>query len=519
MSQDHLQIGLEHHRNGRLTQAEASYRALLKQQAGHPEAMHWLGVLHSQAGQWKEAIEWLSQAAAVKPGDAAYQHNLGQAYLNAGEFDHAVQAFEAASANAGEHAETRFSLGLALMARRQPDDPAEAVIAFSQAIGLGMDSPEAHRHLGAALLAAGQSEEAMVSLKTALSKKSEDAPTRYLLAMVEQDLGDVAEVRKNLLKAVEIDETFGRAWRALAELEAQDEHWGQAAALYRRAIAVKADDAAAYQGLGRVLQNAGKTEEALTAMRQAVRASRAVDSQPKSIEHFEQKIKLTSINAELHYTLATVTNLTPPAQIPAALLTDLFDRYAETFDDHLRKELLYTLPEKIVDAVAAQLPAVPMDILDLGCGTGLCGPLLKPWARWLAGVDLSPLMIERAKLRDVYDRLEVCDLVDALRRADRAFDLLTAADVLLYIGDLSPVFEAAAKALRPGGLFAYSVEGGTGDRYYLQVKSKRFAHSEPYLKKLAAMYGFKEESFEAVAARMDGGKPVPAYLAVLRSQG
>ena len=227
--------------------------------------------------------------------------------------------------------------------------------------------------------------------------------------------------------------------------------------------------------------------------------------------------KLDSLGSELHYTLATVANLSPPAQIPAVLLTELFDRYASTFDEHLRNTLQYTLPEKITDAVAALRPNLPMDILDLGCGTGLCGPLLKPWARWLAGIDLSPAMIEQAKAREVYDRLEVCDLVDALRKADRSFDLLIAADVLLYLGDLSGVFDAATRALRPGGLFAYSVESGAGDRYYLQAKSKRFAHSEPYLKKLAAMHGFHEESFESVTARLDAERPVPAYLVVLRN--
>ena len=134
----------------------------------------------------------------------------------------------------------------------------------------------------------------------------------------------------------------------------------------------------------------------------------------------------------------------PPAQIPGVLLTDLFDRYAPTFDDHLRGELQYTLPEKITDAIAAVRPAGLQDVLDLGCGTGLCGPLLRPWAEHLCGVDLSPLMIEQAKAREVYDTLEVADLVTAMRQAERGFDLLVAADVFLYIGDLSPVFEAAA---------------------------------------------------------------------------
>jgi predicted TPR repeat methyltransferase len=516
MPQDLLQIGLEHHRNGRLTQAESSYRAVLKENPGDVEAMHWLGVLLSQAGGWKEAIEWLEQAAAIRPADAAIQHNLGQAFLSTGQYDEAVAAFEAAAFLSAMRAETRYSLGLALLGRRAEEDAAEAVIAFRQAIALGLDTAEAHRQLGAALLATGAAEEAIGSLQTAIGKH-EDAPSRYLLAMAHQRKGEAKEVRKNLLKALEINDQFARGWAALAGLEQEAGHLAQAAAFYRRALVITPNDPTIHQALSRVLLEMGQREEATAALRQAVRASRVKgETTQGSVADLERRITLDSLGSELHYTLATITNLTPPAAIPAALLTDLFDRYAADFDDHLRGKLRYTLPEKITDAIAAVRPPGLVDVLDLGCGTGLCGPLLRPWARLLSGVDISPGMIDMAKARNVYDTLEVSDLVAAMRKARRAYDLLVAADVLLYIGDLSGVFEAAAECLRPGGIFAYSVESGGGERYHLQAKSKRFAHAKPYLQKMALMHGFEEQSFESVTARLDAEKPVPAYLVVVR---
>ena len=159
-----------------------------------------------------------------------------------------------------------------------------------------------------------------------------------------------------------------------------------------------------------------------------------------------------------------------------------------------------------------------MDVLDLGCGTGLCGPLLRPMARTLTGVDLSPAMIDKAREHGVYDRLEVGDLVETLRRFPRGYDLLVAADVFVYLGDLAPAFEAAAASLRPDGLLVFTVEAATeGDRYQLQHASRRYAHSEAYLRRLAGMYGFEERSLTSIEARADAGRPVKGYMVVLRA--
>ena len=118
----------------------------------------------------------------------------------------------------------------------------------------------------------------------------------------------------------------------------------------------------------------------------------------------------------------------------------------------------------------------------------------------------------------MYDQLDVGELLDAMKRSPRSFDLIIAADVFIYVGDLAEVFQAASACLRPGGLFIFSVEAGVGDRYSLAPEARRYLHSAPYLRRLASMCGFDEVSFAPVVIRYERGQIVPGYLPVLRLQ-
>jgi predicted TPR repeat methyltransferase len=136
------------------------------------------------------------------------------------------------------------------------------------------------------------------------------------------------------------------------------------------------------------------------------------------------------------------------------------------------------------------------------------------------GVDLSAGMIEKARAREVYDKLEVGDLVAALRAAEPAsFDVLVAADVMVYIGDLSPTFELAARVLRPGGLLAFSVEAGTHERFFLHKQTMRYTHQREYVQHLAKIFGYQLERLDALTGRYESEKPVPNYLVVARWPG
>jgi predicted TPR repeat methyltransferase len=125
-------------------------------------------------------------------------------------------------------------------------------------------------------------------------------------------------------------------------------------------------------------------------------------------------------------------------------------------------------------------------------------------------------MIDKARQRGIYDQLEARDIPDALRGSRGGWDLLVAADVLMYLGDLTPAFEAAAAALRPGGRFAFTVEAGEGDRYQLGKQTHRFAHSKPYVEHLSRIFAFQTETIQEVDVRKEAGTPVRGLLAVLR---
>ena len=553
MAQDNLQIALEHHRAGRLRQAADAYLALLDADPTHPDASHWLGVLAFQAGRPAQAINLLETAAAMRPNDPAFHHNLGMANLHAGRTSEAITAFERTLELLPNRTETLFAWGIAYLVRAQPGDADAAVFAFRQAHLAGLDAPQLHQYAGVAQLAAGRAPQAIADFLVALEKNPNDPSAWHMLAIAYRQAGDRDQVRKCLNKALEIDPTLARAWYALAALDFEEGNFDIAAALFRKAIKAQPDFSAAHQGLARALERAGRQSEAVAAFAQVLQSARGparptletpsaqtadsaalIDSILSSrarpaapspakpnlssaISNLEQKLTNPRM-VEFHHALVANAEIFAPAQIPANPLKNLFDRYADNFDNHLRNTLHYNVPELIAQAVAEVREGDHLfDALDLGCGTGLCGALLRPMVKTLAGVDLSPAMIEKARARGVYDRLGVGDLVATLNDNPAAFDLLTAADVFIYLGDLTPALQASLRALRPGGLLAFTVEAGPGDRYHLHQKTLRYTHSHPYLKHVIDIHGFHEEAFKEVVLRVESERPVHGYLLVLRA--
>ncbi|MBF0335428.1 MAG: methyltransferase domain-containing protein, partial [Alphaproteobacteria bacterium] len=184
------------------------------------------------------------------------------------------------------------------------------------------------------------------------------------------------------------------------------------------------------------------------------------------------------------------------------------------YDRHLIDVLDYRGHLLIRDA-AARLGAGG-DVLDLGCGTGLTGAAVRSRARRLAGIDLSPRMIDKARALEIYDSLEVAELIVALEASPASWDLLVAADVLGYLGELGPTFQAAAAALRPGGLFLGTVEElAEGDVPVLRP-TRRFAHPASHVRDRAAAAGLDIALFERATLRREKGVPVGGLVFALR---
>ena len=171
------------------------------------------------------------------------------------------------------------------------------------------------------------------------------------------------------------------------------------------------------------------------------------------------------------------------------------------------------------DAVRAQIGTVnrEMDVLDLGCGTGLCAALFRPFAHNLSGIDLSERMVDVARKLNLYDQLIVGDISIVLEGRNEIHDLIIAADVFVYVGELRRVIELCSAALKKKGLFAFTVEASSDEKKdFVLEPSGRYSHSRRYLRTLALSFGLQVLSIQNAVLRMERGNPVNGYVVVMR---
>jgi predicted TPR repeat methyltransferase len=214
---------------------------------------------------------------------------------------------------------------------------------------------------------------------------------------------------------------------------------------------------------------------------------------------------------------------TPP-KAPDAYVETLFDQHAESFEEILVEQLGYAVPV-LVRQRLQELKLGPFNrMLDLGCGTGLTGGALRDMVDEITGIDLSENMVEIAHEKDLYETLYVAEVEDFLEdNEEEPFDLVTATDVLPYLGALEPLFFGASENMVPGGIFVFSSEtlpeNILSGRSYMVSPHQRFAHSETYIRERLAATGFEISEISEINVRMQDGHPTPGYLVVARLKG
>jgi predicted TPR repeat methyltransferase len=293
------------------------------------------------------------------------------------------------------------------------------------------------------------------------------ADRRYAWAQDLESKGDLAGAAELLEQALELTPGYASAWFALGELREKLGDTDGAAAAYRKAREADPDD---------------RHGAVLNLMRL------------KAAE---------------------------PSGMPPAYVRTLFDHYAPDFDRSLTEGLNYSAPRLLLAAVEAAARGAGRTMhfavmLDLGCGTGLAGAAFRAKVDTLVGVDLSPRMIEQARQKNIYDRLEIGDLLRFLtaeQGAENKYDLVLAADVFAYLPDLAPVARAAAAVLTRGGLFAFTVESNDGEGVELGG-ALRFSHSAAHVRAALEGAGLKLLGLDSASTRMEKGWPVPGLVAV-----
>jgi len=209
----------------------------------------------------------------------------------------------------------------------------------------------------------------------------------------------------------------------------------------------------------------------------------------------------------------------PAAAMPKGYVRALFDSYAPGFDEALTEGLNYRAPELLFHAVEAEHAARPMkfgSVLDLGCGTGLAALPFRQFSDWMGGVDLSPAMLMQARGKGLYDRLiesEILAFLSSEAEIKARYHLVLAADVFMYLDDLTSVLKAIAQVLASSGQLAFSVETHAGDGVLLR-ETLRYAHGEAHVRAALAAAGLKLISLAFASTRTEKGVPVLGLIVV-----
>src|ERR1700722_6392663 len=283
---------------------------------------------------------------------------------------------------------------------------------------------------------------------------------------------------------------------AYAKAAADEGDWGAAAELFEQALERTPHWAAAWFALGEAREKLCDLDAAARAFRETLVADPA-DAQGAMAR------------------LALIGRGEAPDALTAAYVARLFDEYAPRFDKHLTDNLGYRAPALIVEA----LSAIASDrrfasAVDLGCGTGLMGEALQGRVDHLTGIDLSAAMITKARDRGIYDRLGGGDPAAMLDRDPPGVpDLIVAADAIVYVGDLAPLFAAVARALTSDGLFAFSVDTRVGGGFKLEP-TMRFAHSRSYVETKAREVGLRPLLVQSASTRREAGADAPGLICV-----
>jgi predicted TPR repeat methyltransferase len=348
--------------------------------------------------------------------------------------------------------------GEAALANKQP---LEALALFDRALALAPELAAALDNRGRALRLLGRPHEAIDAHSRALALQPGLARAYVRRARCRQDIGEN--------QAAQAD------YRAALELRPDRHDWALA--------------------LGLLLADAGEHQAAIAELAPIAQHG---DCAPAAA-----------------FVLASLQSRPPPPAPPPAYVAALFDSYAARFERHLVRRLKYRAPQLLADAVLPLLRDGSAHVVDLGCGTGLMGTLLRPAVQWLEGIDLSPAMIEQAAAKKLYDRLETGELVGWLESRAQSFDAAIAADVFVYLGDLSPVFAALRRALRGEGFVAFTVEAlDEGD--FRLLPTRRYAHSRRYVEATAQAHGFVCSGMTRQTLRRNGEEEISGYVAVFR---
>ena len=456
------------------------------------------GLNEAKNKNYLKALAHFQAALKLNPALISLHINISNVYLHLNDIEKALQHINQALRLDPLNAEVYTNLGRVFY-KQGLYDP--AIKNFEKALRLDKDLVAAHYNLAHSLTMQNQLSRAATHYGEVLRLQPENAIANLNLGFLEFNEGDYLEAEIHLKKALQYDAKNLELIKKLGETYVALGKMNEAIETYLSALDLSQDLSDVHHNLAILyLQSQEKT---------------------KALEHFSRALALDPSNDTAKHMLHALRG-EGVSETPPQYIANLFDQYADYYNEHLKNKLNYQAHVLLRNALGRLLNKNPSAgrILDLGCGTGLCGLVFRDLATDLIGVDLSPNMIEKARELGAYEKLIVSDINSYLEQSkEEAFDLIIAGDVLVYSGDLQKLFKNVAHNLKSEGRFAFTIEplpNETKDDNFSLQPSGRFAHSIEYIHQLAEENDLLIEIEDDIVPREHEGRPITGKLFVTK---
>ena len=491
----HNNLGNVYKAIAQFDKAQNAYQKAIQINPNYAQAHHNLATLYARQNQYRDALEHYRLAVNLAPDFVKAHYNLGLLLLKHQELDAAAIQFKNVLTLHPEHMDAHFYSGVLHLQANRLDDAEQdfqcvlkidsehihalvnlgviqlkrgqgqlAIDYFTKALGLDEHNIEARNNIAATFIHHDRYENALMHYDVLLKQSPDHIEYLYNAGVAQMALGHLQKARAHFEHILRRQDTHFAALNNLAAIHSRLGHREQAITFLRRALSVKPDD---------------------TATQFMLHAMTGETLQPNACPEYARH---------------------------------LFDNYAVSYEQHMQTTLHYTLPHQIA-RILHQLNGLTTQsqVLDLGCGTGLTGIILKEMSEQLTGVDLSAKMLAIAVDKGIYDHLIQSDIQSFLNASQEQYSLIVAADVIPYLGELDSLFSVIKKRLDKNGRFIFSTEISDDQPWKLQ-SSARFCHHQTYIQELCRKYDLTIIHHEQCIARTQDAQPVNVHIDVIENE-
>lgn len=560
MPEQAYQSALEKHKADNLDAAENDYLAILQDDPHNADVLHLLSILYGQQHEYSTARYYMEQALKENSDSATFHNSMGNILKNLQEYELALHHFNEALRLQPENPVAQNNIGSVFYTIERF---AEAAKSFREALRLNPDYPEAHYNLGLTLMKQNNFSVAITEFEETIRLQPKHPRALQNLAYLLQlsQMNDAAA--KYYQAALRLDNHNYFAHLNLGAILTGKKKYAAAIRHFKRAINIQPNSQDALNNLGTIflIQN-----NPAAALKYFLRLSQLVkdfdifynlgviymellrytdaiiyfnealaiksrdfathtnlgaiylrrNDYSNAALHYEIALSVQPDNQEIIYLLAAIKQNALPNRAPDKYLQNLFDQYAPHYEQHLQM-LNYQVPQHLLSALAEFYgkSVRSLIILDLGCGTGMSGVVLKNFAKKLIGIDISSKMLAIAANKHVYNELQNVSIEEAVKNY-HDLDLIVAADSLVYIGNLEDIFLFCKNALVNKGLFAFTIEKTSIYPYVLQ-HTARYAHAAKYIEELALKNNFAIIEKKEIVLRKQQNTLIEGYLFLLQT--